>query len=87
MITNELLSEYTGRKVYWHESVFGGYVRVHFDKERYLSDYQDIPIVKINEYINKKERLSTLFDFLPTAEQFADGARKMFKKVNSKSKN
>ena len=53
LIDNELLSEMTGKEVCWHEIAIPMYVRVHYDRERYLSDYQDIPISKVNKYLDR----------------------------------
>ena len=53
LIDNELLSEMMGKEVYWHEIAVPMYVRVHYDRERYLSDYQDIPISKVNKYLDR----------------------------------
>ncbi len=54
MITNELLSEMLGKKVYWHEMKVPMIIRCHFDRERYLSDFEDVYLSKINEYIKEK---------------------------------
>ena len=46
-----ILSAMTGKKVYWFEESIPGFIRVHFDQERYLSASEDIPYEKINEFM------------------------------------
>ena len=53
IITNELLSEYIGKKVYWHE-VDGHpmFIKCHLDQDRYLGETQTVNTLDINKFIN-----------------------------------
>ncbi len=54
LITDEWLSKWLGKTVYWHEVVVPTYLRVHYDRERYLSSCEDIPMSKVNKAFEKQ---------------------------------
>jgi len=54
-MTPNLLSTILNRKVYWSETVVPGYLRVHYDQERYLSNCEDIPLTTIGTLMTPEQ--------------------------------